>query len=289
MSTNRIQIGQLLTLQPPPTGKSPPQNSPTSDSLTAKKKLQDHEAAFPASPTFPASPAFPAGQSSGTTAGRTLGSTVGLPTGDCPRLFLPLHYEPNYKYPLIVWLHSGGDDSAQLLRVMPGISLRNYVGVAPAGNLGNPAQGNQWSQSPSGISAAVERVSQAIDHAQIKTSIRPDRVFLAGYGNGGTMALRVGFELSHLVAGVLSFNGPFPQGMTPLRDWMSCRKVPLFWSHGRKSEEFCEGKLCDQLKLLHIAGFNVTLRQYPHGDELPATALSDANRWIMESISSAIV
>lgn len=284
MSTNRIQIGQLLTLQPPPAGKLPPQNAPKNDSLTTKQLPKNEAAAFPASPPFPAS------QPLGTTGGRTFGDPKSqLSAAECPKLFLPLHYEPNYKYPLIVWLHSGGDDAAQLLRVMPSISLRNFVGVAPAGNLGSPAKGYQWSQSPSGISAAVERVSQAIDHAQIKASIRPDRVFLAGFGNGGTMALRVGFELSHLVAGVLSFNGPFPQGMTPLRDWMSCRKVPLFWSHGRKSEEFCEGKLCDQLKLLHIAGFNVTLRQYPHGDELPASALADANRWIMESISSAIV
>ena len=46
-------------------------------------------------------------------------------------LFVPLHYEPNYAYPLIVWLHGAQDDERQLKRVMPFISLRNYVAVAP--------------------------------------------------------------------------------------------------------------------------------------------------------------
>lgn len=273
MSTNRIQIGQLLA-QPPAAPQPTAQKAEPVDPVMATHFAVPSPTDLNQLPNLHR-PAF--------------AKPDVAHSNHAPRLFLPLHYEPNYKYPLIVWLHSGGDDSSQLLRVMPSLSLRNYVGVGPTGSLGNSSQGFQWSQSPSGISAAVERVSQAIDHAQIKASIRPDRIFLAGFGNGGTMAMRVSFELSHLVAGALSFNGPLPQGMTPLRSWISCRKVPLFWSHGRKSEEFDEGQLCDQLKLLHIAGFNVTLRQYPHGDELPASALADANRWIMESIASAIV
>ena len=46
--------------------------------------------------------------------------------------FGPQHYEPQYAYPLIVWLHGRGDDERQLLRVMPHVSMRNYVAVAPA-------------------------------------------------------------------------------------------------------------------------------------------------------------
>ena len=48
-------------------------------------------------------------------------------------LFVPMHYEPNYAYPLLVWLHGPGDDERQLQRVMPLISLRNYMAVGPRG------------------------------------------------------------------------------------------------------------------------------------------------------------
>ena len=33
--------------------------------------------------------------------------------------FVPLHYEPNYAYPLLVWLHGPQDDQGQLKRIMP--------------------------------------------------------------------------------------------------------------------------------------------------------------------------
>ncbi len=48
-------------------------------------------------------------------------------------LFAPIHYESNYAYPLIVWLHGPHDDERQLKRIMPFVSLRNYVGVSPRG------------------------------------------------------------------------------------------------------------------------------------------------------------
>ena len=41
-------------------------------------------------------------------------------------LFMPLHYERNYAYPLVVWLHGSGEHEQHLRFVMPQISLRNY-------------------------------------------------------------------------------------------------------------------------------------------------------------------
>ena len=48
-------------------------------------------------------------------------------------LFAPIHYEPGYAYPLIVWLHGCGGDERQLRQLMPLLSLRNYLAVARAG------------------------------------------------------------------------------------------------------------------------------------------------------------
>ena len=48
-------------------------------------------------------------------------------------IFTPQHYEPNYAYPLIVWLHGPDDDQRQVNRVMPLVSLRNYTAVGPRG------------------------------------------------------------------------------------------------------------------------------------------------------------
>ena len=44
-----------------------------------------------------------------------------------------MHYAPGYAYPLIVWLHGSGSDERQLQRIMPLVSMQNYVAVAPRG------------------------------------------------------------------------------------------------------------------------------------------------------------
>src|SRR5262245_16792850 len=100
-------------------------------------------------------------------------------------LLCPLHYEPNYAYPLIVWLHGSGDSERQLRRIMPLVSLRNYAAVAPRGTMAMSmtditATGYRWVQSPEQISRAEQRVWSAIAAAQDTYNIRPDRIFLAG-------------------------------------------------------------------------------------------------------------
>ena len=51
----------------------------------------------------------------------------------CHFYFAPLHYEPNYSYPLIVWLHGPHNNELELKQIMPLVSMRNYVAAAPRG------------------------------------------------------------------------------------------------------------------------------------------------------------
>lgn len=204
-------------------------------------------------------------------------------------LFVPLHYAKNYSYPLIVWLHNNGDDPQQIHRVMPKLSLQNYVAIAPSGSVGNRHTGFYWEQDTDSIEYATEAVIQSIDYAKARTNIDSNRIFVAGYGDAGTMAYRVALTHPEIITGgVASLNGPLPQGHAPLGRWGVSRNVDVFWAHCRKSDAFDQETLCQQLRLLHVAGFSVTLRQYPGGDQLSAPALADLNRWIMEMIDTTI-
>src|SRR3954470_20156094 len=48
-------------------------------------------------------------------------------------MFVPQRYEPNYAYPLLVLLHGRGGDEHQMVRAMPALSWRNYVGLGLRG------------------------------------------------------------------------------------------------------------------------------------------------------------
>lgn len=202
-------------------------------------------------------------------------------------LFAPLHYERNYAYPLVIWLHGPGDDERQLQRVMPLVSMRNFVSIGPRGPRPCAAGGSgfTWTACDADVSAAEASVFDCLDVACEKFSIAPHRIFLAGYQAGGTMAFRLGLNNPRRFAGVLSLGGPFPTGNCPLVYYDQARQLPLFIAQGRQSEYYPVETTCQELRLFHTAGMHVTLRQYPCGDELNPQMLHDMNVWIMELVT----
>ncbi len=202
-------------------------------------------------------------------------------------MFAPLHYEAGYAYPLIVWLHGTGCDERQLMRIMPLVSMRNYAAVAPRGFPlpGGPEdEALGWPQLADYIQAAEQRVFDAIEAAQQRFTIHPDRVFIAGFDTGGTMAFRVAMNHPRRFAGILSVGGVFPRGLQPLGHLVEARRLPVFMALGRDSLIYPPAEACDDLRLFHAAGMSVTLRQYPCGHQLTQQTLRDVDRWIMEQI-----
>ncbi len=200
-------------------------------------------------------------------------------------LFAPLHYEANYAYPLIVWLHGTGNDEGQLLRIMPVVSLRNYVAVAPRGLPTSNGSNIGWAQTPEQIQEAEQRVLDSVRAASRKYHVASRRIFLAGFDSGGTMAFRVAMNHPTRFAGVLSLGGALPTGHTPFGQLTEARRLQVFLAVGRDSPRYEAPEVCDNLRLLHTAGMSVTLRQYPCGHELSPQMLRDMDRWLIEQVT----
>jgi phospholipase/carboxylesterase len=202
-------------------------------------------------------------------------------------LFAPLHYEPNYAYPLIVWLHGDGDDERQLRRIMPLVSMRNYVAVGPRGvDRLDSDKGYTWERNADSPQRAEEVVGQAIDAASLRYHVAERRIFLAGFGAGGTAAMRLALSDPMRFAGVVSIGGRIPSGGAPLARLHAVRKLPLLMLAGQQSSQYPEAQTCDDLRLLYTAGMSVNLRLYPCGDEIDPHMLTDLDRWIMHQITS---
>lgn len=211
-------------------------------------------------------------------------------TGEHPSVvFAPMHYEPNYAYPLVVWLHGDGASERQLVKLMPHISLRNYVGVAPRGPIERSLRGKAfgWSLRGAGMAEAEQRVFEAIDAVGRRYHVARRRVFLAGADAGGTVALRIALTYPDRFAGVLSFGGPFPAGGTPLVRLDEARRLPMFFAYDGGASDFDSGRLDEQIRLFYTACMQVMLRSYPPRSHLGRQMLADADRWMMELVTGA--
>jgi phospholipase/carboxylesterase len=208
-----------------------------------------------------------------------------LPRHDLPQCLLaPLHYERNYAYPLVVWLHDAGGDEKELMRIMPLVSLRNYVSLAVRGT-SQFDRGFGWCETGDGILAAESRVAEAVGQARQRFHVHRERIFLAGCGAGGTMAMRLALRSPERYAGAASIGGSFPQGHSPLARLEQARRARLLIMHCRDSAAYPLERLCEELALFHAAGMTVTLRQYPCGDELTTQMLRDLDVWLMEQVT----
>lgn len=242
-------------------------------------------------------------------------------------LFSPMHYEPGYAYPLLIWMHGPGSDERQIMKTMPLISMRNFVAIAPRGISWTPEPRESdemifrtarqkelaqnaipelvlrldqekekkqaksrknafydWPQTDEGISHAEQKIFDCISYAQEKCNIAENRIFLVGFGSGGTMSYRIAMQYPQAFAGVISIGGRFPEGNLPLRLWNSVRNLPTMLALGNQSTIFSPEDAKADLKLFHTAGLSVSVRQYPCGQELVPQMLQDVNRWVMERV-----
>ena len=149
---------------------------------------------------------------------------AGFSCGDsgCSSIFLPEHFEPDYAYPLLAYLHEDGTSDLALSDWFPQISERNYLGLgirAPfPTTLGMPGQYRWLVHRPD---ASIGKVRESLEDAVRMLNIHPERIYLFGEGVGAIVALQVlllqqaGFceELSR-VAGVIC------RGIPPL--WARC-------------------------------------------------------------------
>src|SRR5689334_8546435 len=131
------------------------------------------------------------------------------------RTFLPTGYEPNYPYPLLVFLHGQGGSEEQVLRLAPRLSRRNYICIALRGPhpLGLHPDGRlaySWGPEDADDPLVEEYVFHAVTQTRRFYHVHSERIYLAGFCEGAALAYRLGLLYPERFAGVISLNGALP-------------------------------------------------------------------------------
>ena len=203
-------------------------------------------------------------------------------------VFVPKHYEGKYAYPLIIWLHSSGGNEREIEPLMPEISERNYFGLAVrAPHSADSDGGFAWPNEAETTIAIETRIHDVVCQLRREFHIHSERLFLAGLGNAGTLALRLLLSQPSWFAGAILMNGRLPNlphQLAAYRDLMGKR---VLVTRDISPTSPTKEETAHAAWLLHLAGMHVATEQFESDDSLEPCRLRRIDHWIMNGISSA--
>ena len=201
-------------------------------------------------------------------------------------VYLPHNYEPNYPYPLVVWLHDSEWTARELLDLVPRISPQNFLGLSIEGLTSS----NRFASGPMSppncldpLDGLIETLKDVAGQMRREFHVHSERIYLAGFGDQASVALRMLARRPEWFAGALAF-GLRSSKLDPITNYDDLRGKRVFLSAGIR--DACVS-LPDHIavgRLLRSAGVDAVLRSYDSGEEPSPKLLNDINHWLMNSI-----
>ena len=202
------------------------------------------------------------------------------------RTFLPTGYEPNYAYPLVVFLHGHGGNEEQILRLAPRLSRRNYICIGLRGPqlLGQRNDGNHgytWGTDGQCDAILEDYMLRAVEQTRRNYHVHSERIYLAGICEGATLAYRLALTFPEKFAGVAGLNGALPPSGSLYLRLDDVRGLRAFVGHGIANAVVPLSTARGDARLLYTAGLDVQMNTYATTHRLHPDMLRDVNRWIM--------
>ncbi|MCH9757039.1 MAG: carboxylesterase [Gammaproteobacteria bacterium] len=204
----------------------------------------------------------------------------------------------------IIWMHGLGasaEDMAGLAKQLPlNIPVRHVALNAPV----RPVTLNQhmpmqaWyditgmsltdREDEAGISASEQHILKVIE-AQISDGFLPETIFLAGFSQGGAMALFTALQINHALGGVISLSAYLP--LASKCEVKLSKKTPMFIASGRLDQVVLPQWTTKTVTWLRERGFDaLTVRDYPMEHSVCIEEVQEMAMWFeKQMISTASV
>jgi phospholipase/carboxylesterase len=201
----------------------------------------------------------------------------------------------------IIWIHGLGADGQDLHPIAQAMNLpstRHLFPNAPQipvtinNNLSMPAWfdiTNLDQPREIGfdvIEPSIKRIHEIIN-AQIKQGMDPERIFLVGFSQGGSVALATTLCIDLTVAGVAGLSTFFPEPTAreiQLSD--ANKKTPIFIAHGEHDQVLSLNMGYETWEMLKKHNYNASWHKYDMGHEITIPEVQDLRMWIMQTLNA---
>ena len=205
---------------------------------------------------------------------------------------------------VVIWMHGLGADGHDFEDVIPSLSLPENLKIkfifpnAPIVpvTINNGYKMRAWYDIKTldlvvepdikGIRSSAELISTWVER-EIGEEVAPSRILLAGFSQGGVIALELGLRFPKKLGGIIALS-TFSPTLSHLSTEKSSanEKIPIFWGHGLEDNvvPFDYGKRSSDA--LKAQGYSVDFHEYPllpHSVSLPE--IRDIGAFIIKALS----
>jgi phospholipase/carboxylesterase len=173
-------------------------------------------------------------------------------------------------YPLLVLFHGAGQNPESVLRHLGAAS--DEVGVAV---LAPYSRDSSWDAIRGTFGRDVSFVNRCLEVVFDSVAVDPARIAVGGFSDGATYALSLGLINGDLFRRVVAFSPGF------VVDGAPHGRPSFFISHGT-DDPILPIDRCSRLIAagLQKRGYDVTLREFDGGHEIPAQIAHDGIEWV---------
>ena len=198
----------------------------------------------------------------------------------------------------VVWMHGLGADGHDFEPIVPELGLPATTRIRfvfPNAPL-RPVTINQghvmraWydiralagvrREDEAGVRQSARQI-EALIARERQRGIAPGRLVLAGFSQGGAIALHVGLRYPDRLAGILALSCYLPLASTlDTEQAPANRDVPIFWAHGLHDPMLPLAMAAQGREQIAALGYQIEWHQYPIPHSVSAEEIADVARWL---------
>jgi phospholipase/carboxylesterase len=202
----------------------------------------------------------------------------------------------------VIWLHGLGADGSDFVPIVPALRFHAPVRfVFPHAPL-RPVTINggmvmrAWydvltlegvrREDETGIRESARRV-EALIAAEAARGVAPVRVILAGFSQGGAMALHVGLRHAAGLGGLVALSAYLPLTEAAAAEASPAgRRTPVFLAHGTQDPLIPLGRARTTRDALSALGSPVEYREYPIEHSVSDAEIRDLATWLARRVAA---
>lgn len=203
----------------------------------------------------------------------------------------------------ILWLHGLGADGNDFAPIVPALvdpawpPLRFVFPHAPVRpvTINNGMSMRAWydiaafdlnaRQDEAGMRASIGEVETLIEREHSR-GVPSERIVLAGFSQGGAIALAAGLRHPQRLAGIVALSTylPLHAALAGERS-ASNAATPIFWGHGSVDPVVVLQRGIDSRDLLQSLGYPLEWHTYPMAHAVCPEEIGDLRRWLAQRLA----